>query len=459
MPLIRSPRRQLLMAAWLLGAAAAASELEYPTGAMTPCSTDDRLLVIAPHEDDETLGAGGALQQARTAGAKTRVIYLTYGDRNEFAFLVYGKLPPLLPIQNRHMGLTRRRESERAMAFLGLAPEDLTFFGYPDHGVLNIWLRGWGAAKPLRSLTSNATAVPYRDAANYGAPYKGESVLADLGRELAIFRPTRILVTHPGDANPDHVAAYLFLQLALLQNRDLTPWPEIFCYPVHFSGFPRPRGGRLDADLAIPPRAGGKSADWSALALDPEQVRRKALAIGYYKTQTSVRPRFLHAFARRREIFWRSRWAVVPTDPTAPLTWVLNTTGENEDYEAENPPAAPGDLRLWQAGDILCLEAIGSPTLAVRLFAFRDDRPFAELPKLTIRWNGKNLAVQDRGQSLPDSRITGQTWENTARLRVPWAELATPQAVFAQLLILKGEEIKFQSTAQVLLRNRDFALP
>ena len=42
-------------------------------------TTRRRLLVLAPHQHDEALGAGGTLLMARAAGARTQVVYLTDG--------------------------------------------------------------------------------------------------------------------------------------------------------------------------------------------------------------------------------------------------------------------------------------------------------------------------------------------------------------------------------------------
>ena len=39
-----------------------------------------RLLLIAPHPDDEVLGAGGLMQRVRATGGAVRVVYLTDGD-------------------------------------------------------------------------------------------------------------------------------------------------------------------------------------------------------------------------------------------------------------------------------------------------------------------------------------------------------------------------------------------
>ena len=38
------------------------------------------LLVIAPHPDDETLGAGGLIERVRAKGGTVRVVLITAGD-------------------------------------------------------------------------------------------------------------------------------------------------------------------------------------------------------------------------------------------------------------------------------------------------------------------------------------------------------------------------------------------
>jgi LmbE family N-acetylglucosaminyl deacetylase len=48
-------------------------------------SPTDRLLVVAPHPDDETLGAGGLLQRAAARGAAVRLCYATSGENNPWA--------------------------------------------------------------------------------------------------------------------------------------------------------------------------------------------------------------------------------------------------------------------------------------------------------------------------------------------------------------------------------------
>src|SRR5262245_47079726 len=49
----------------------------------------DRILILAPHPDDEILGCGGIIQRAVARKQPLRVVFLTNGDFNERSFAVY----------------------------------------------------------------------------------------------------------------------------------------------------------------------------------------------------------------------------------------------------------------------------------------------------------------------------------------------------------------------------------
>ena len=51
----------------------------------------DRILILAPHPDDEAIACAGVIQNALKAGSSLRVAYLTNGDHNQFAFIVFEK--------------------------------------------------------------------------------------------------------------------------------------------------------------------------------------------------------------------------------------------------------------------------------------------------------------------------------------------------------------------------------
>ena len=56
---------------------------------LEPIKGSDRILILAPHPDDEAVGCAGIIQEAVAAGADMHVLCLTNGDNNEFAFIVY----------------------------------------------------------------------------------------------------------------------------------------------------------------------------------------------------------------------------------------------------------------------------------------------------------------------------------------------------------------------------------
>ena len=55
---------------------------------MATPSAADRVLVIAPHPDDETLCCAGILQNALKAGATVGVVWITAGDSFEIDAIV-----------------------------------------------------------------------------------------------------------------------------------------------------------------------------------------------------------------------------------------------------------------------------------------------------------------------------------------------------------------------------------
>src|SRR4030042_2929508 len=91
-----------------------------------PFKAEDRVLILAPHPDDEAIGCAGIIQQALKAGSEVHVVYLTNGDHNEFAFIVYEKRITLRKGEFIHMGEGRRKEAVKAMKLLGLNENDLT---------------------------------------------------------------------------------------------------------------------------------------------------------------------------------------------------------------------------------------------------------------------------------------------------------------------------------------------
>jgi LmbE family N-acetylglucosaminyl deacetylase len=79
------------------------------------------MLVIAPHPDDETLGAGGLIAAQRSRGIEVTVVAVTDGE------MAYGDTPGL--------GQLRQKEQENALDILGVQADDIVRLRLPDSSV------------------------------------------------------------------------------------------------------------------------------------------------------------------------------------------------------------------------------------------------------------------------------------------------------------------------------------
>ena len=167
-------------------------------------------VVLAPHPDDETLGAGGLIAAACEAGQAAEVVVITDGSGSHPRSQLYPR--------QRLIDL-RRREVERAGALLGLAPGRIHHLGLPDTR----------------------------------APKEGPAFEAAIKTILAIVRQAgarSLFATWPGDPHCDHEAAALMAHAVARCLPDIRLW----AYPVwgwHLDPVlpverPRPRGFRID---------------------------------------------------------------------------------------------------------------------------------------------------------------------------------------------------------------------
>ena len=85
--------------------------------------TGKRVLVFAPHPDDETIGCGGSLTLHVAAGDPVKVVFLTNGVKGDMS----GKME-----QQAYVAL-RRKEAACACACLGVT--DLEFWSYEDRAL------------------------------------------------------------------------------------------------------------------------------------------------------------------------------------------------------------------------------------------------------------------------------------------------------------------------------------
>ena len=295
----RSGPRRLTAAlcAALALAHAASGRTPAPLPQMAPPRPTDRILVIAPHPDDETLCCGGYLQQAVAAGATVGVVWITAGDSFEIDAIVIERTLRPKGLGLEQLGVRRIAEAHAAADRLGVPRAQQTLLGFPDRDV-NALLHEKSVA-PLRSRYTGVSAVPYAEALHPGSPYTGPELRRNLQEATARFAPTIVLVAAPQDRHSDHSASGA---LAVELLRAGSSKVRIYYWIVHGGHeWPAPRGLHRERPL-LPPRI-ARDLAWQRLPLSDAEVAGKLAALGEHRTQLRVMRRFLDAFVRNDEIF------------------------------------------------------------------------------------------------------------------------------------------------------------
>jgi LmbE family N-acetylglucosaminyl deacetylase len=144
----------------------------------------ERILVIAPHPDDEAIGCGGAVCLHRRQGDSVHVVFLTSGER-------YTDDVPAET--NRSV-----REAEACQAGRILDVEGLDFLGLPDLGLSACIDQAAGRLRPL----------------------------------LEAREPNVLYLPHPEESHPDHAAALPIVRAALAGLSSPFRLPELRGYEV-----------------------------------------------------------------------------------------------------------------------------------------------------------------------------------------------------------------------------------
>ncbi|MDE2308178.1 MAG: PIG-L family deacetylase [Xanthomonadaceae bacterium] len=163
-------------------------------------SARTRLLVVAPHPDDETLATGLLIQQVRAAGGEVQVLLLTAGDNNPWPQRWLERRVRIRGADRRRWGQRRLAEMQHALRQLDLPAPALRSLGWPDMGVTD------------------------------GLLQSGGELLATLAGAIGEFRPSLIALPSLHDRHPDHGTAHVLVRLAVAR---LPHPPAMLAYLVH----------------------------------------------------------------------------------------------------------------------------------------------------------------------------------------------------------------------------------
>lgn len=264
----------------------------------------ERIMVVAPHPDDDILGVGGTMAEAAATGSSVLVVYLTNGDANRAARRVITMNPYHIPAQYRALGSRRQKEAVLALRRLGLASENAVFLNYPDQGLTPMLEDHWAPSDPYRSRFTNRDAKYSAQALNPSADYCGANLVEDLAFILRRYQPTILYLPHPEDAHPDHHAGYRAGMLALGALASQFVPPDIRCYMVHLfeERWPVPGGVHVALPLSILP-ASIAAEPWNSAVLPDWAVDAKLNAIRAHYSQWLTSRGFLAGFVRTNEIY------------------------------------------------------------------------------------------------------------------------------------------------------------
>jgi LmbE family N-acetylglucosaminyl deacetylase len=282
-----------------------------PPAAPLGVGNGERLLVIAPHPDDEILGAAGLIQRVREHAGSVDVVLVTAGDGNVGGVVLETGLRQPPAAQFVAYGERRVREARAAIRRLSVGEDRLTVLGFPDGGLLPLLSRHWWRAHPARSPTTGATDPPYAFVSDPDVRYDGADLRDELVRVIERVQPTVIALPDPLDRHPDHHATAILALLAIdawLGGR----WPHhepprVLGYLVHWPDWPPGWNGITPTaehgELRLPPTLPARPLATATLQLRPIEVAAKAAALAEHASQERAMGTFLSAFVRGSEPF------------------------------------------------------------------------------------------------------------------------------------------------------------
>jgi LmbE family N-acetylglucosaminyl deacetylase len=256
----------------------------------------DRILIVAPHVDDEAIGAGGYAVDAIARGAEVYVVFLTAGDCNRFSARLMHKTFEPTASNYLAVGHTRIAEAKNAMRILGVPDDHFFVLGYPDRGLRAMVDHPHGI---VRSAGTRERSVPYADAMSPGAPYSYDNLMKDMRRVMAIAKPTTVIAPVPFDLHPDHSAAAEITDSALA---DLPNDPARLGYLVHTSRMHTALVPNPSRALLPPTRM--RAFTWGTYPLTRELQRAKDALLRTYKSQRPYTYILRSNFVRTNELFF-----------------------------------------------------------------------------------------------------------------------------------------------------------
>lgn len=337
-----------------------------PTAAFA-AGPSQRILVVAPHEDDEMLAYAGVMRAAVEAGDEIRTVVVTNGDATGGAA----------------MGQRRIKESFDAQRIIGVPAEDIYFLGYGDTG----WAmdgantsfvgRLYNAKNPDEVMASNTGTKTYGNPeinkedfhfqkTGEHADYTRNNFLNDLQTLIDEYRPDRIYTTSIYDFHWGHIGTALFTNEAVLNIKRSDPnyspiicsslihartlaggqdnnWPAVDSWSGPLKPFTMPAALEQSTPLRWNERVSISMPDVMNVTPREQNLKYKAMAAYESQMASSWDRDYLNSFVKSDEFFWEKDYSNL--GPVAEVTASSESVSTSQTKDKAIDGVADGNTR------------------------------------------------------------------------------------------------------------------
>ncbi len=275
-------------------------------------SSSDRVLIFAPHPDDESISSGGLIRYCVEHNVPVHVVVVTNGGKG-------------------NLGVVRHSETLNATAKLGLSSNNVTFLDYPQ-AVSRLFSENWDPDHYYYD-GSHHNSFAY----DPNSTYCGESLESNIETMISTYNPTVIIYPALDDDNTDHWGTGSFVDYAV---NDMNYQTKMYSYLVHDDEtmWPFPRSYFPQSKL-LPPSYLQNQTNWLIFPLNNSQEQYKFDAVNCYQSQMKKDSVFLKSFIKSNELF--------AVDP------IKNVTRQNTSNDYINSHGFPATVFHDPAGDLL----------------------------------------------------------------------------------------------------------
>jgi len=274
---------------------------------------NERLLVLAPHPDDESLSSAGLTHRILINDGTVRSVVITAGDAYVEAIEKDTGRKNLKPTDFLKYGEMRLEESRHAAKILGNGFIHLDLLGFSDGSIYDMLVSHW-RTHPEKSEFTGFSHVPYRIAEDKGVAQDGKVLHDELIKILNETKPTLIVFPDVMENDSDHAGLGMFALLAIhdwlnQKNSNHKKAPRLLTYLIHWQhGWPEGSNAPAPLNLSnsplfLPDDLPDRDHQRACFNLNILERNLKHNVLAQYKTQQRAMGDFLASFVRSNECF------------------------------------------------------------------------------------------------------------------------------------------------------------